>query len=160
MRILSSVFATRRYVLLLAVVAGALLSAPIRAPKNPNFGIHDKEFYVASSTLQFIRPGLNIQIVSANIATDGTISVDYKLSDPKGLALDLSGITTPGPISVSFLAAYIPRGQEQYYSYTTRTQTSPITHNTAIQAGADSGGTTQTVALGEYVYTFKTKAAA
>src|SRR5262249_40273941 len=39
-------------------------------------------------------------------------------------------------------------------------QTSPITKNTAIQAGADSGGTTQTVTLGEYIYTFRTKAVA
>jgi OmcA/MtrC family decaheme c-type cytochrome len=67
-------------------------------------------------------------------------------------------VQTPGTISVSFVAAYIPKGQTQFFAYTTRAQTSPITKVTANQAGADSGGTTQTVALGEYIYTFKTKA--
>src|SRR5690349_10412474 len=139
-------------------VAGSLVMTG--ATKRSQFGVHDKEFYLDPLTLQFIRPGLSINIVSATIAADGTISVDYKLTDPKGLALDITGVTTPGPVTLSYVAAYIPKGQEQYYSYTTRTQTSPITHNTAIQAGTDSGGTLQTVATGEYIYTFKTKAAA
>ena len=139
-------------------VAGSLVMTG--APKRSQFGVHDREFYLDPLTLQFIRPGLSIKIVSATIAADGTISVDYKLTDPKGLALDITGVTTPGPVTLSYVAAYIPNGQEQYYSYTTRTQTSPITHNTAIQAGTDSGGTLQTVATGEYIYTFKTKAAA
>jgi OmcA/MtrC family decaheme c-type cytochrome len=106
-----------------------------------------------------VRPGLVIKIVSASIAQDGTISVDYKITDPKGLPLDPAGITTPGAISLSFCAAFIPKGQTQFYSYTTRLQTSPITKVTATQAGTDSGGTSKQVADGEYVYTFKTKAA-
>ena len=116
---------------------------------------------IATSHAQvnFVRPGLSIQIVSSSIAQDGTIKVDYKLADPAGLALDQSGITTPGPVSLSFVSAYIPKGQPQYYSYTTRTVTSPITNRTTIQAGSDSGGTTQTVAVGEYIYTFRSKAA-
>ena len=52
--------------------------------------------------MNFVRPGLNIQIVSAKIATDGTISLDYKITDPDGLPLDPAGIQTPGAISVSF----------------------------------------------------------
>jgi len=56
--------------------------------------------------------------------------------------------------------AYIPKGETQFYSYATRVQTSPITKVSATQAGADSGGTTQTLAVGEYLYTFKTKAVA
>jgi OmcA/MtrC family decaheme c-type cytochrome len=84
--------------------------------------------------------------------------VDYKIADPKGVPLDRDGIETPGPVSVSFLAAYIPAGQTQFVSYATRPQTSPITNQTAVQAGADSGGTTAKVATGEYVYTFKQKA--
>ena len=119
----------------------------------------DKAYYADPATINFVRPGLTMTIASANIASDGTISVDYKLTDPKGLPLDRAGVQTPGAVSVSFIAAYIPNGQEQYVSYTTRAQTSPITKVTAIQAGADSGGTTQTVAVGEYIYTFKTKAA-
>src|SRR4029077_17244514 len=101
----------------------------------------DKAFYASPATVNFVRPGLTIKIVSAGIAQDGTITVDYKLSDPKGLPLDPAGVTTPGAISVSYVVAYIPKGQTQFVSYATRTQTSPITKVTAIQAGADSGGT-------------------
>ncbi len=156
MRISSSVMAMGRYGLVLAVVAGSVVA--VGAARKTEFTKHDREFYVAPNVIDFVRPGLNIAIVSANIAKDGTISVDYKLTDPKGLALDKDGISTPGPISTSFVAAYIPKGQTQFYSYATRSQTSPITKVTAIQAGADSGGTIQVVAVGEYIYTFKTKA--
>jgi OmcA/MtrC family decaheme c-type cytochrome len=138
-------------------VAGSL--ALMNAAKKTEFTPQDKAYYASSALVNFVRPGLTIKIVSASIATDGTIQVDYKISDPKGLPLDLSGVTTPGTMSVSFLAAYIPRGQTEFYSYITRTQTSSITKNSAVQAAADSGGTTAKVADGEYLYTFKTKAA-
>jgi len=132
----------------------------LSAPKKTAFTPHDKAFYADSNTVNFVRPGLTITIVSTKIANDGTISVDYKLADPKGLPLDRDGIQTPGAIAVSFVAAYIPKGQTQYFSYTTRSQTSPITKATAIQAAADAGGTTQVAAVGEYIYTFSTKALA
>lgn len=156
MRTPNSVLSAGRYALALAVLTSVGLMS---APKKAGFTIHDKAYYANPSTVNFVRPGLAIKLVSANIAQDGTISVDYKISDPKGLPLDLAGITTPGTISVSFVAAYIPKGQTQFLAYTTRTQTSPITKVTAIQAGADSGGTTKQVADGEYIYTFKAKAA-
>jgi OmcA/MtrC family decaheme c-type cytochrome len=156
MRIPSSVFAAGRYAAAFVVVAGSVLL--MSAPKKTEFTRHDKAFYADAATVNFVRPGLNITIVSAKIASDGTVSVDYKLSDPKGLPLDLTGVQTPGAVSVSFILAYIPKGQTQYVAYTTRPQTSPITNTTAIQASTDSGGTTQTVALGEYIYTFKQKA--
>jgi len=159
MRIPSSVFAVGRYGLALTlVIAGsvALKSEPVR---KSVFSKHEKAYYASDATINFVRPGLTITVVSATIAQDGTISVDYKLSDPKGLPLDPAGITTPGAISVSFVAAFIPKGQTQYYSYTTRVQTSAITKVSATQAGADSGGTTVKVTDGEFIYTFKTKAA-
>ncbi|PWU12134.1 MAG: hypothetical protein C5B51_01255 [Terriglobia bacterium] len=156
MRIRSSVLAVSRYGAGLMLVASAVVL--MSAPKKTEFTIHDKEYYASPNVVNFVRPGLSIKIVSANIASDGTISVDYKLSDPKGLPLDQNGILTPGTIAVSFLLAYIPKGQTQFYSYATRIQTSPITKVTAIQAGADSGGTTKQVGDGEYVYTFRTKA--
>ncbi|HJZ95845.1 MAG TPA: hypothetical protein VKE70_05025, partial [Candidatus Solibacter sp.] len=141
---------------LLAVMGS--LSLP-GATKKTEFTPRDKAYYASAATVNFVRPGLVIKIVSANITPDGTISVDYKISDPKGLPLDAAGITTPGAVSVSFCAAFIPKGQTQYYSYTTRTQTSTITKNSATQAGTDSGGVTTKIADGEYLYTFKTKAA-
>ncbi len=157
MRIPSSVFAVGRYVATLVAVTGSVLL--MSAPKKTGFTKYDKAYYADASTLNFVRPGLNITIVSAKIATDGTISVDYKLADSNGAPLDAAGVVTPGNVSVSFIAAYIPQGQTQYVAYTTRTQTSPITKVTAVQAGTDSGGTTQPVSLGEYIYTFKQKAA-
>ena len=154
-----SSFKIGRFALGFLVVAGSVLL--VSAPnKKSAFTPHDKAYYADASTVNFVRPGLTITIVSAKIDNNGVISVDYKLSDPKGIPLDLSGIQTPGTMSVSFVAAYIPKGGTQYWSYATRAQTSPITKATANQAGADSGGTTQTVSVGEYIYTFKTKAVA
>jgi len=154
MRISQSVFALGRYGLALLLCVAALMGAP----KKSTFSPRDKAYYASQAAVEFVRPGLKITVVSANIAQDGTISVDYKLSDPTGLPLDPAGITTPGPISVSFVAAYIPKGQTQFYAYTTRIQTSPITKASATQASSDSGGTTKPVTDGEFVYTFKTKA--
>jgi OmcA/MtrC family decaheme c-type cytochrome len=110
-----------------------------------------------------VNPGLTFSVVSAKIASDGTISVDFKITDtstPTALPLDIAGIQTPGVVSPKFLAAYIPKGQEQYSSYITSVATAVTGGATATQAAADSGGTTTTVALGEYIYTFKTKAPA
>ncbi len=157
MRIPSSVFAIGRYAVALVAITGSVVL--MSAPKKTAFTPHDKAYYASEATVNFVRPGLTLKIVSASVAQDGTISVDYKVSDPKGLPLDPAGITTPGAVSVSFICAYIPKGQSQFVSYATRAQTSPITKATALQAGADSGGTTKQVADGEFVYTFKTKAA-
>src|SRR3954453_17940961 len=156
MRIPLSAIVRSSAALVLITGSVVLISAP---NKKSAFTPHDKAYYASEATVNFVRPGLSLKIVSANIATDGTISVDYKITDPKGLPLDPAGITTPGAVSVSFLCAYIPKGQTQFVSYATRTQTSPITKATALQAGAASGGTTKQVADGEFVYTFKTKAA-
>src|SRR4051812_33129846 len=156
MRIPHSVVAVGRLAVAILAVAASVVF--LNAEKKTGFTIHDKAFYADANTVNFVRPGLTISIVSAKVAADGTITVDYKLADPKGLPLDSTGVNTPGAISVSFVAAYIPKGQTQYVSYATRSQTSPITKNTAIQAGADSGGTTTPVAGGEYLYTFKQKA--
>jgi OmcA/MtrC family decaheme c-type cytochrome len=158
MRIPSSVFAVTRYLVAFTVVAGSL--ALMSAPKKPTFTKHDKAYYADPNLVNFVRPGLSITITSTKIASDGTISVGYKIADPKGLPLDLAGVQTPGVVSVSFVAAYIPKGETQFWSYATRTQTSPITKQSASQAGADSGGTTTTNAVGDYTYTFKTKAVA
>ncbi len=156
MRIPSSVFAVGRYAAGLILVAGSLLL--MSAPKKTQFTVHDRAYYADAATVNFVRPGFNINIVSAKIATDGTISVQYKIADPKGLPLDRSGIETPGTISLSFIATYIPKGQAQYVSYAARSVASTINGKSAVQAGGDSGGTTKTVATGEYIYTFATKA--
>src|SRR3954464_7093926 len=114
MRIPSSVFAVGRYLVAFSVVAGSL--ALMSAPKKTSFTKRDKAFYADPNVVNFVRPGFSITITSAKIASDGTITVGYKLADPKGLPLDLAGVQTPGAVSVSFIAAYIPKGETQFYS--------------------------------------------
>jgi OmcA/MtrC family decaheme c-type cytochrome len=142
--------------LVVAVGAAVLLSSS----DKPAFTAADKAFYADQNLINFVRPGLVLKIISGDIAADGTMKVRFKLTDPKGLPLDREGITTPGAINVRMLAAYIPKGKTQYVSYATRTQTSPITNRSAVQASTDSGGVFQKVAEGEYIYTFATKAPA
>ncbi len=126
-------------------------------PKSP-FTQSDKAYYADANTVNFVRPGLVTKILSAEIAADGTIRARVRITDPRGLPLDRLGVTTPGVVGLSFVAAHIPAGQTQYTSYTVRTQTSAAAGRSAIQAAADTGGTFQAVADGEYLYTFGTKA--
>jgi len=83
MRIPSSVFAVGRYLLAAAAVLGSVALMSASNPKKTEFSVHDKAYYAAQATVNFVRPGLTMKIVSANIAQDGTISVDYKITDPK-----------------------------------------------------------------------------
>src|SRR5580658_6702504 len=118
---------------------------------------HDKAYFLPDS-VEFVNPGLTIVVQSAAIASNGTITTTFTVSDPTGLPLDIAGITTPGTISLSFLAAEIPHGQEQYVSYITKVATGEVIASTN-QPAADSGGTTVEVGLGQYTYTYKTPAA-
>ncbi|MBI1895593.1 MAG: OmcA/MtrC family decaheme c-type cytochrome [Acidobacteria bacterium] len=137
------------------VLAGCLALAS----SSGDFNEHQKAAYLDPNLVDFVRPGLVIKITGAEILADGTIRARFKLTDPKGLPLDREGVSTPGAISVSFIAATIPAGQSQYTAYTTRVAgPSPITGQSATQAGTDSGGTFNKVAEGEYTYTFGTKA--
>ncbi len=120
--------------------------------------VNNRAAYLSPSEINFVRPGLVIKVTGAEIAQDGTITARFKLTDPKGQALDREGITTPGAVSVSFIAAYIGKGATQYRTYTTRPQTSPITGVTAVQASGESTGTFTKVAEGEYAYKFTAKA--
>src|ERR1022692_1072187 len=107
------------------------------------------------------KTGIVVKIQSAAIAKDGTITVRATLVDADGLPLDRLGVASKGPVSMSFIAAYIPAGQSQYVSYTTTVNKPTIPGNTnppQTQAANDSGGTFTTNAIGDYTYTFKTKA--
>jgi len=152
MRIPSSVFAIGRGALALAVLAGSIVLVS-GAARNENFSRREKAHYADPALIQFVQPGLAFKIVSAKIGSDGTISVDYKVTDQSNPAnpLDLTGVATPGAISPRYLIAYIPKGQTQFVDYVTTTSSG------SVRAGSDSGGTLQTVALGEYIYTFGTK---
>src|SRR6202040_1835855 len=132
------------------LVAASLASSPKR-PYSP----HEKAFYADDALVQFVRPGLTITVNSAAIGGDGTIAVTYTLTDPNGLPLDAAGATTPGTISLSYVAAVLPNGQEDYTTYTTRTATGTVIASTQ-QPGADSGGVATSVGSGQYQYTFHT----
>lgn len=144
-------------VALIAVIGAAVL---LSSSDKPAYTEKHKAFYADPNLVNFVRPGLVLKILSASIESDGTIKARFRLTDPRGLPLDMDGVTTPGPISVRLTAAYIPKGKTQYVAYTTRVQTSPITRVSAEQAYFDVGGTFTKVAEGEYVYTFRTKAPA
>ena len=145
-----------RYALALGAIASSFVL--FGAARRGNFTVHDKAYYASPSLVAYVQPGLVFKVVSAKVAGDGTVTVDFKATDPNGAALDRTGVITPGAISSSFLIAYIPKGQSQFVSYVTRTVTSTNGNgNKAIQATSDSGGTYQTVATGEYIYTFSNK---
>src|SRR5271166_2862105 len=103
--------------------------------------------------IDFVNPGLVITINSAAIATNGTITVTYTLTDPAGLPLDASGVTTPGPISLAYVASYIPKGQEQYVAYTAAPASGKAL-GTITRPDFELGGTAKPVGPGQYQYTF------
>ncbi len=142
------------WVLALSVLTGL---AAVVEQNNP-FTEHDKAFYLDAQNVAFVRPGLQLKILAASIDPSGVIQVRFKITDPKGLPLDRAGVVTPGAVSTSFIAAVLPNGSTQYTAYTTRVQTSPITKQSATQAGTDTGGAYEQVGDGEYVYTFGTRA--
>lgn len=142
------------------LVASCLMLAAMAGTGVPRWTASDKAFYLDENQVNFVRPGLALTITSAEILADGTIRAGFTLKDPRGLPLDREGITTPGTVAISFIAGVIPKGANLYTAYTTRTQTSPITGNSAIQAGTDAGGTYERLSEGVYRYTFRTKAPA
>ena len=154
---------SRKLLFTAALVLLAVFLTPLAAQRtlNPGYTKHEKAAYIDQNLVNFIRPGVIVKIVSAGIAKDGTITARVTITDPKGMALDKDGISTPGPVSMSLIAAYIPAGQTQYVSYTTTVAKPTIPGNTnpsQTQAANDSGGTWTVNAVGDYTYTFKTKA--
>src|SRR5262249_16348748 len=137
------------------LVGMSLSSAPRRKPYSPR----EKAFFADDQTVEFVRPGLNITINSANIAADGTITVTCSLADPAGLPLDNTGVTTPGTIALSFVPPVVANNDDEYTSYTTRSATGKVS-GTVQQAGADQNGTLTATGNGQYKYVFRTKAPA
>src|SRR5438270_1959472 len=128
----------RKYLLLIAVAA---LVVPLGAQKS---GTAQKPrlSFMDSNAISYIRPGITAKVVSAAIAQDGTITARVKIADPKGVALDMDGVNTAGPVTLRFIAAYIPAGQKQYLSYTTTVAKATLNSNPSqTQAATDSGGT-------------------
>lgn len=134
----------------------SLRAAPQPEAKKDGYDYTKQQlgYYLDPNQVAFVRPGLKFTIQGVTIGADLKIRVTFTITDKAGLPLDRSGVVTPGAVTTSFVAAHIPKGQSQYHAYTTRTQTSPITNQSAVQASADTGGTYQQIGEGTYTYTF------
>ncbi|HWC95283.1 MAG TPA: OmcA/MtrC family decaheme c-type cytochrome [Candidatus Sulfopaludibacter sp.] len=106
-----------------------------------------------------VTTGVACKIKSVTIAKDGTVVARFTVTDSQGLGLDVNGVQTPGTLTFSFVAAYIPSGQTQYTAYTTTTDKALNTNPSQIQAGGDTGGKYALVdaTSGTWDYTFGTK---
>ena len=142
---------------LLAVFTLIGLGWHLTSASGPEFTENDKAFYADANLLNFVRPGLVIDVIGHEVSADGTVRARVKLTDLRTAGLDREGIQTPGTVATSFILASIPSGQSQYTAFTTRVQTSALTGQSATQAGSDTGGTWQKIADGEYWYTFGRK---
>ncbi len=122
-------------------------------PGNNLYGPADKEYYLTPKQIAFIRPGLVLELRGLTIPADLHPVVEFSISDPAGLALDIDGVFTPGPVSVTFLISRIPAGEQQHVNYNTRTRTGPG-GQPVTQADRDRGGAFALVEAGIYTYTF------
>lgn len=100
--------------------------SPSRFPAPPGKRTHpgEKAYYTDAETVEFVRPGLTITVNAAQIAADGTISVVYTVT-PAGLLLNAAGVSTPGPIKLSYIAAVLSNNADEYTTYTTRSVSGP-----------------------------------
>jgi OmcA/MtrC family decaheme c-type cytochrome len=139
----------------LFVVVAAAQERP--AKHNPAY---DPKLASANS-FSSVNTGVIIKIQSAAIASDGTITANFTLTDAAGAGLDVNGVYTAGAESLAFVAATIPAGQTQYTAYTTTVDAATSNNNPSqVQASTDKGGTFTLVnaSTGAYTYTFGTKA--
>ncbi len=136
------------------LIAVGFLAAGMLAAADSTPGRKTKASFLSEKEQSFIRPGLKLDITNASIGEDGTASFRFTVTDSAGLPLDIDGVTTPGPIQVRAVLAYIPAGETLFRSYFTRTVTSSITGISAEQANRDTGGTIEKVGDGEYIYAF------
>ena len=150
MQLPSGVSGITRVLLLFGLIAGSVaLTGSSKWPYSPR----EKAYWADRALVEFVRPGLGITINSAQISNSGAITMTYTLSDPNGLPLDAAGITTPGAVSLAAVAAYIPKGQEQYVALTTGSATGKAL-GTITRPDFEFGGKTTLVAPGQYQYTF------
>jgi OmcA/MtrC family decaheme c-type cytochrome len=147
-----------RFLRIIPVLLIAAGSVTLVGSSRKPYSSHEKAFYADQALVAFVRPGMTITVNSANITSGGTISVTYTITDPMGLPLDAAGVTTPGVVSLAYVAAYIPKGQEQYVAYTTA-QATGTALGTITRPTWEFGPATQ-VGPGQYQYTFHTQAPA
>ena len=133
--------------------------SPPPAPTAKSFGPHELEAYMSNDGIAYIRPGLKIKVNSVTVSS-GKFIVDLNLTDNFDQPIDRLGKTTPGAVSISYIMAGYDATTRHYTSFATRTVAAapgtPGQGNSAVQATADSGGTTVDLETGHVKYTFKT----
>ncbi len=144
----------------IAAIALVLTLCLTGESKKFTYGPRDKASYADPALVAFVRPGLNIVINSASIATSGAITVNFTLTDPAGAPLDAAGLNSPGAIALTYFAAYIPQNQEQYTSYTTATATGAKLGTVTRPNFELGGGVLTSQGAGQYQYVFKAQAPA
>lgn len=77
------------------------------AADSGHYTTKDKEYYLTADQIFFIRPGLEVGIVSYTIPADMQLEVIFTLQDSGGLTLDMDGVTTPGPVQMWWTLAYV-----------------------------------------------------
>ena len=141
--------------LITILVAASAADRPAKTNRNYN-----PDFQ--ASGFPFVTTGAVLKFKSASIATDGTITTRFTITDSKGAGVDVNGVYSPGTTTLRFVAAYIPKGASQYVAYTTTVDKALNSKPPQTQAGTDTGGKVVLVdaATGTYDYTFATKAPA
>ena len=106
---------------------------------------------------RFTDEGLDLELLEAAIAADGTATVEFTVTDPEGRGLDVEGTYTEAAVAVQFVLAWLDdadgeEGPGQYTAYTTRDASG------TVQAATDTGGTFEAIDLeaGRWRYTFGT----
>ncbi len=131
--------------------------SPVASQATPvAYDATQKEFYLAADQTTWIRPGYVLKVNSVTIGSDRKPVVDVTITDGAGQPIDRLGVLTPGPAGTTFIVAWWDPAKRYYTAYTTRSQTSPITGVTAIQAGSDAGGKYTDLETGHFKYTFGT----
>lgn len=152
-------------ILLLTASAALVPAHPVRvAPQQREqrpravhtYQAGQMEAYLSAEEVAWIRPGFNVTIDSLVIPADRRPVVELTFRDDRGQLLDRAGNVTPGPIALSFVLAVYDGEKREYWAYTRRFVTSPITGVRAEQASADSGGSWTDLSLGKARYRFGT----
>jgi hypothetical protein len=99
------------------------------AVDNGYYTPKDKEFYLTSDEIFFIRPGLDAEIVEFKLPADLKPEVTFTLKDPGGLALDVDGVTTPGPIEMRYYLTFVGEdGQKDIFEWGNRDRDGDLTN--------------------------------
>ncbi|WP_428266081.1 OmcA/MtrC family decaheme c-type cytochrome [Haliangium sp.] len=104
-------------------------------------------------------PGLAVEITTAGVDEEGRAVVGLRLSDDSGVPLDAGGRLSEGAVEVQVVLARLVAGEAgalpRYEPVTTRTQTSPITGESALQGDADEGGVLRAVDVTAGLYEYE-----